>query len=340
MKRTLYAGIIALVLSSVSYDFAWGLTCQELFVEERVQIARVQGAKEYAQFKKAVFKNLKGPTEETDLFFRWNIPFPSFRRIGPDAVLQFNLEGKPNRDYEGTPYAPERPFVAISRLFGRTAVNSDTFYHKVYAHYDGVIREQLIRDLHQIDSELMRERLSIGYIHYASEAIYADVSSYVGTIRVYDGSQKPWGLQHLPGKDGILNEKGDLLPFERINRRRRLPKLEIEKRLDQERASGRKIFEIGKFSLEGPPEVRPRARNLIELFLMRFIVEPHPDALVVVHIASQAHARLYHSRYGFEIAEEFDVPGSKEKEAIMITTGRDLYEKLRKLHEPTLSAAE
>jgi hypothetical protein len=239
------------------------------------------------------------------------------------------MEGKPNRDFEGDPLSRERPLVAISRMFGTTAVRQEEFYENVYAHYDGVIRIKLIEDLHEIDSQLPKDRLSLGYIIKLEDYPKAQRDHFLASLRIFDGSQKPWGQHYIKEEAADISfakpgAETNALPLQRINQKRKLPRLRFDDFLAAELKKGRKIFEIGKFTIEASGKFRTRLHNLIELFLLRHLAEPFPDALIVVHVASKAHIRLYQRHYGFRVFEEYPVPGNPEGEAILVTTGKDL----------------
>ena len=92
-------------------------------------------------------------------------------------------------------------------------------------------------------------------------------------------------------------------------------------------AMGFGVTEIGKFSITSDdPKLRERATHMIEMAWLRMAPE---DEIFIAHVTSRAHARLY-KKYGFEIAEEFTVPGSQSPEMILWVRGWQFKNALRK----------
>lgn len=60
------------------------------------------------------------------------------------------------------------------------------------------------------------------------------------------------------------------------------------------------------------------------------MIRARNDEVYVAHAASMAHARLYR-KYGFEVAETYTSPESKEQEAILWVRGWQLKAALRKI---------
>ncbi len=282
----------------------------------------------FDEFTNLFYDNLTGKTPEEDLRFAWNIPFPPVTKYLENGSVKFLTSSKPNRDYIGYPGDREMPIPGISRMGGFTSVDSEPFYEQVYSHYEGVIRQRLIVDLKEVDRQLENERsrLSLGTV------------GDFGSMRIFDGSKRPFGLQFSPVEPGDPVE-GSPLPFQRINAIRGLSLLKVELFLRRAVRAGMKVFEVGKYSLEGPLDKKSRAQRLIEAFWLKNFADVYPDAIFVAHVASQGHVRHFHRLYGFKATEKFTVPGNQDAEYILWTTGRELAVHLRKRLKFTPSTA-
>jgi hypothetical protein len=86
---------------------------------------------------------------------------------------------------------------------------------------------------------------------------------------------------------------------------------------------------IGKLSLEGSARVRDRSLKALELFLFHYYLSRYPKAVYVVHVASEAHLKLYQKRYGFEIEESVAIPGTDQIEHILTLPASKLREALK-----------
>lgn len=280
------------------------------------------------EFKEAFYRSLIAENPIDDITLTWSVPYPAGRRKLDSGATQLSWGGKRNRDLVGIPNDPEHPLIAISRMSGRTSIRSDEFYENVYGNYEGTIRDDLIEKLHSVDEELEPERVSAAQV-YRLESKNEANSANDSTIRIYDSSEKPFALHFEPGS-AMRTVGGTLLPFQRINAKRGLPRLTVDEFLDDAKKRGVKVFEIGKFSINGPPSLRQRIRILIELIFLEHFATLYPDAIFVTHTASNAHARLYEAGYDMRVAERFDAPGSPEGEAILWVEGHVMAAKLRK----------
>lgn len=191
------------------------------------------------------------------------------------------------------------------------------FFDSVYKNYADRIREEIVRLIKKVEDALPVMRQSYGMVHVTHD------NSVAGTMRVFDGTLRR--LNHMLHPE--YPEDSPVLPFEAIFKARNIP-VNFIKKLEQMRVNNpyQPIFEIGKLSLEGSASVRDRSIKALEFFLLHYFLNHHPNAIIVIHVASEAHLSLYQKRYGFEVAETVAIPQSEQVEHILTLSA----EKFRK----------
>ncbi len=230
---------------------------------------------------------------------------------------------------ETSPWEPQwqTPIVRVSHLFVSETLKPAEFYHKVYDNYRGIIPEATIANLHAADRNLSQKRTTLAIveqvnINESTGNPSQQAPATVATMRFYEGTRNL-------AKPDVAAEK---LPFEALNEERGLARLAIQEYLQAQRELGRKIFEVGKFTIEGSPaeKIREQTRDQLEYFWLKAFAEKNPEALFVGHVVTKAHVRLYERRYGFRVTETYSGPDGS-LEYVMTTTGRELSARLRNL---------
>ncbi|RYZ69724.1 MAG: hypothetical protein EOP09_07200 [Proteobacteria bacterium] len=189
-------------------------------------------------------------------------------------------------------------------------IQSDKFYQAVYGQFQNIIADGTIDALRKVDQTIEVDRSTYGEIR-TKDAI-------IGTWR--------WFRARLPQRL-FPNDKILEMPFVRINRARGFTaQLQVTRRLNELMRQGLSVIEIGKLSVDGSPELKKRAIQTIELGWLRRASE---EDVFVAHVTSQAHAKLY-EKYGFTVAESFEVNGHQE--SILWVRGYDFRRALEDLH--------
>jgi hypothetical protein len=235
------------------------------------------------------FRELLAAPKEglADLAFEWKVPHVEFIRKAGDDYAYLKPDRKPVRTYLFDVREEERPFVGLAQFMSRPNPQSN-FYESVYGGYEGRIRDEIVDLVEKVENELPMGRQSYGMITELDQP-----SKVIGTVRVSDGT--------LARSDDFSLDDARL-PFERIFKARG-SKAGYQDELDEMRNADpfRNVFEIGKLTLEGSVRDRDRSLKAMELFLLTHYIERYPDATFVVHVASEAHLKLYQKRYDFEI---------------------------------------
>ncbi|MEK2690852.1 hypothetical protein [Bdellovibrio sp. GT3] len=123
-----------------------------------------------------------------------------------------------------------------------------------------------------------------------------------------------------------MSQRKDL-PFVRLNRTQNVGELAVTKKLEHFMDRGVRVVEIGNFSVASEnPRIRERTTQIIEMAWLRMASDYD---VYICHVLSPAHERLYR-KYGFEIAEAYDVPGKKTQDAILWVRGWQFKAALRK----------
>ncbi|MES2526696.1 MAG: hypothetical protein V4598_06395 [Bdellovibrionota bacterium] len=225
--------------------------------------------------------------------------------LGTAATLSYALKGMKVEN------AAEEIVVMASRNTSGVRINSvpqKDFYRAVYNNYEQVFDDQIIAVLNRTDEALDASRASLGTVYHDNKI--------AGTWRVYEATKRS-------GEDA-----GDLLPYMRSNALRDVPPLKADAILKAEIAAGKRVAEMGKFSVDYrlPPEVRGSVvKNIEENWLK--LANENPDAVLVAHVGTKLHVRLYR-KYGFKVIEEYRVPGTDITEWILTSTGRNFRDTL------------
>ena len=258
---------------------------------------------------------------DKELFVNWHTGNPYRLIKDEDGTYHPILSGKRMRNYRNNrDENSANPLEYVNTLFARQDTSNEKMLGETLANYDQRMPEEEIEAIKKTEaafSEVADIRQSYGFV---AEGRLEDGHHAIGTMRVVNGSavhsQTPalLALEHY-----FLSDKFITRIAERLLKLR----LENPKQL---------IFEIGKFSLEGPARLRDRARAFLELFLLRYFIDALPeDALYFVHVGSESRIKLYQRRYGFEVIEEVLMPNGT-KEYILEATGGKLREKFGKLY--------
>lgn len=206
--------------------------------------------------------------------------------------------------------APElRSYVDVDSEWEMSVIDIDEFYRTVYGRYEGQFEEGFIRSLVDADHALEMDRSTYGVVRTAHEIL--------GTWRWFRARL----AEHVFPGDTAVD-----LPYARINRVRGVAELGVTHKLKEFMKKGFSVVELGKFSSHGIPDLRDRATAAIELAWLRMADE---EDVYIAHVTTAAHARLYR-KYGFEIAETFDVKGHRE--AILWVRGWQFKRALEDLH--------
>jgi len=197
------------------------------------------------------------------------------------------------------------------------SIQQRTFLENLMKNYGDTFSKETIDDIFRADRSLEREN-----------TVYAEVrtrTSTIGTWRWFEGN---------PLMNGETQRKD--LPYVRMNRNQNVGKLEVTKKLEHFMDLGFGVTEIGNFSVRSEdPAIRERTTRLIEMTWLRLA---RNDEIYICHVVSPAHERLYR-KYGFEIAEAYDVPGKKTKDAILWVRGWQFKAALRKHLQVELTQA-
>lgn len=185
------------------------------------------------------------------------------------------------------------------------------FYRSVYNNYEQVFPDEIIRVLNKTDEALDPSRASLGTVFHEGKI--------AGTWRVYEATRRSKG------------DPGDLLPYMRSNALRNVPALKADEIIKKEIDSGKRVAEMGKFSVDYrlPPEARGEVVETIEKNWIK-LADKNPEAVLVAHVGTKLHVRLYR-KYGFKVIEEYKVPGTDITEWILTTTGKEFSDTLKSI---------
>jgi len=270
------------------------------------------------------WKNMLGdPSQgESELAFYWHTGNPmDLEKVGHNRYV-IAPSGKRMRIYQNHPDL-ESPFPlkALNTMMGRQNISNMELvlvFLKNFKDRGSPEIRKAIEELEAMIADTANSRQGFGYV---ATALPHRGGEFLGTFRVFNGAPSH---SNTPA----------FLPFELLFLKygvssRTVKKLRLMRWLDPNAL----IFEIGKFSLDGPSVLTKRARNMLELFLLQKYVDTLPlEALFIVHCTSLAHVRHYETRYGLRVVEEIQVPGKDSREYILQATGQELRESFRKNH--------
>lgn len=208
-----------------------------------------------------------------------------------------------------SPFPNKNPAWTVPLDFEHSrAIQQRTFLETLMNNYGGTFTEAARAEIFRADSLLE-----------PANTVYAEVrtrASTVGTWRWFEGNLV---------KDGKAQRAE--LPYVRLNRQLKVGELEVTRKLEQFMDLGFGVTEIGNFSVRSDDfTIRERTTRLIEMTWLRLAKN---DEIYICHVLSPAHERLYR-KYGFEIAETYDVPGKKQQDAILWVRGWQFREALKK----------
>lgn len=224
--------------------------------------------------------------------------------VGVTAVLGDALKGmKFEQAVEEIVVTAQKPAITV----GVNKVPANEFYHSVYNNYEQVFPAEIIATLNRTDEALDATRASLGTVYFENKI--------AGTWRVYEASKRP-------------GDAGDLLPYMRSNALRNVPHLHADDIIQGEIAAGKRVAEMGKFSVDYrlAPEARGEVVKTIEDNWMK-LASDNPESVLVAHVGTKLHVRLYR-KYGFKVVEEYKVPGTDITEWILMTTGKEFRDTL------------
>ena len=315
MKRIVHFAFIFMISSSGSVGFsarscyqAHHLTPAEIWKKKSNELIR---------------QNLLdlSTSGENDLYFYWHIANPPKLRMINDTQAFVLRSGRPIAIYQNnSDFTSEVPLKGLNAsLTGPDISNIELVeaFIQNFKHRGSPEIIAAIRELEGLVSALANSRQGFGYVATAPAAAGGEIQ---GTFRVFNGSPMH---SHAPAE----------LPMEYLFEKYGI-ETETSKRLKKLReVPNSLIFEIGKFSVDGPPAIAERVRNLLELFLMRYYLDTYsPDANYFVHCTSLAHLRRYEQRYGLTLIETVQVPGSDKQEYVLYGTGKQIRDALSKVH--------
>lgn len=258
---------------------------------------------------------------EKELYFYWHTGLPMNLQKTDTGKYALVPSGKRMRTYQNhSDPASEHPLQVVNTLMGRQDTTNVEMVEAFIENFKDRGSPQIIaaiKELEEMIANMANPRQSFGLVATAPVAAGGKV---LGTFRVLNGipsqSNTPAYLafEYLFRVYGVRSKTVELL----------------EKLRHDPNAL---ILEIGKFSIDAPPEVVDRVRNLLELFLLRYYIDTYPpETNYFVHCVSKAHVRRYEQRYGLRVIEEVHVPGKGTVEYILSGTGHDLRQAFSKLH--------
>lgn len=303
---------------------------------------RVEERKRF--FTNELWVNEKG--EKTFLRFSWRIfnsessvngPVANFRSVSDSATDYFaSLRSNP-------------VFAAVHRMFGSLwNPYSAQFYENVYKNYPESFKDNILPALHDADSKLDYLRASYGRVwkyENFEQNRSDDEKDLQGTIRVYDGSRlRPFELFNSTApedvlqrafavKDFDLTAQSDRLPWQRLMDVRGL-KSKASADLDnlKRQTPWLSVFEIGKLTLVGSSAMRAQVMKLMEFWLYHYYASLYPHGIFYVHVATDAHLRLYQKKYQMNIIDTIVIPGTDHKEYVLVTSGKTLASRLKEIN--------
>lgn len=205
--------------------------------------------------------------------------------------------------------------VAASKTNGISVkmneIPTKEFYAAVRNNYEQVFPDEIIKVLSKTDESLDPSRLQLGSVMHDNKI--------AGTWRVYEATKKS------------AKDPGDILPYMRANALRNVPPNKADEIIKAEIASGKRVAEMGKFSVDYrlDPAIKGEVVKTIEKNWLK-MADENPDAVLVAHVGTKLHVRLYR-KYGFKVVEEYKVPGTDITEWILTSTGKDFSETLRSI---------
>jgi hypothetical protein len=198
-----------------------------------------------------------------------------------------------------------------------SVIQQTAFLENLFKAYGSAFSKEAKDDILKADRSLELENTTYGEVRTRTATI--------GTWRWFEAN---------PITDGLPRRKE--LHYERMNRHQNVGELEITKKLEHFMDLGVGVTEIGNFVVRsGDPAIRARATRLIEMAWLRLA---RNDEIYICHVLTPAHERLYR-KYGFEVAEAYDVPGKKTKDAILWVRGWQFKAALKKYLQVELTQA-
>ena len=91
-----------------------------------------------------------------------------------------------------------------------------------------------------------------------------------------------------------------------------------------------KIFEIGRYALNGDKEPRTRAQLQIDLFILRYYLDRNPDAVIFGHVTDKFKLDIFKQKYGLELVEEIPIPETGTTEYLTSVKASDMAAVIRK----------
>jgi hypothetical protein len=268
-------------------------------------------------------KNMVGAdASENELYFYWHTAYPTELKKRPDGKLTAVHSSSRMRLYHNHhDLSVPEPLQAVNTLFGSQDTSNQRMLRGFIENYKERVSEEIIQEVKAIEdliASLSDNRQSFGYVASAP-AEWGGI--LFGTFRVFNGTQSHSQSSPLtPMERSFLLDGVNTKTAERLAALRKLNPNTL-------------IFEIGKFSVNAPAKIARRVRNMLELFFLRYYVDAlPPDAHFFVHAVTEAHVRLYVSRYGFHVVEEVKVPGQVETEYILEANGEELRQAFEKIH--------
>ncbi len=253
--------------------------------------------------------------EEVVLNFNWKFRLPDTFRRREDGRYQVVSDKRTHRMLVGLPWEPDRVFESIHTMSGWSRYDWE-FHHSIFSEYEGQIREEVLQALKVVEESLPENRISNGII-FEDQTFHPKEEKdpkALGTLRVYDGSR-------------VHGSEGQKLPFQRMMKIRDL-KSDASDEADSYLSDvNKRVFELGKYTVDGNSKQRRRIRRLIFLTLYHSYALRYPDATFYIHVASLGHVRLY-QRYGFQVIESISIPKSSHTEYILSATGQEFADSI------------
>jgi hypothetical protein len=242
--------------------------------------------------------------DDVDVFSGSSEYFHGIRELlaprGQEPLSEVISQPLPQAQAVDSPFPNLNPAWSVPKDFEESkAIQQRTFLETLINNYGGTFTEAA-------RAEVLRAHSLLD----PANSLYAEVrtrSSTVGTWRWFEGNLL---------KNGIRFRKD--LPYVHLNRQQNVGELGVTKKLEHFMDLGFGVTEIGNFSVRADDiTIRQRTTRLIEMTWLRLAKN---DEIYICHVHLPAYERLYR-KYGFEIAEAYDVPGKKEKDLILWVHG-------------------
>jgi hypothetical protein len=270
-------------------------------------------------------KYLVGQSEkgEYELYFTWSMAYPLRLEKVDESTYRMVRKGDPRDNYSNNPDPDSpSPLRVLHRLFGVKLHENDIFFQEIYKNYGGRIDPMIVKMIGDVEKTIetvadSRQELGLVATNYPEQG-----GRILGTMRFFNGT-----VSH--------SATPSFFPLEYAFALRDIPiKFSKKIRTIQRRDPKILMYEIGKFSLEGAPAERDRARALLELFWVQNYIDSVPsNSLFFAHVATEAHLRLYQKRYGFRIFETVEISRDPPKnEYILVATAGELRKAFEKLY--------